>query len=188
MRVGAIVLAAGEGSRFGGNKLLSVVNGEPVIIRVLKALEGLERVVVVGAYAEELMPYLRGEVVIYNPHYREGMSTSIRLGLRFFLDYDAVLIVLSDMPLITKDTVTRILSTYHDGCSAVIPTHNGLRGNPVLIHKTLYGELMRVRGDVGAREILRGRSDVCLVECGPEVLIDIDTPNDLINLNNTLQG
>ncbi|WP_243677811.1 NTP transferase domain-containing protein [Vulcanisaeta distributa] len=99
MRIGAIVLAAGEGRRFGGNKLLVRVGGEPVILRVLRALSGFERVVVVGAYASELMPpHLSNEVVIYNPHYKDGMSTSIRLGLRFFQDYDAVLIVLADMP------------------------------------------------------------------------------------------
>lgn len=90
MRIGAIVLAAGEGRRFGGNKLLVKIGGEPVILRVLKALNEFERVVIVGAYANELMPYLSNEIVIYNPHYRDGMSTSIRLGLRFFQDYDAV--------------------------------------------------------------------------------------------------
>ncbi|ADN50456.1 nucleotidyltransferase family protein [Vulcanisaeta distributa] len=188
MRIGAVVLAAGEGRRFGGNKLLVRVGGEPVIVRVLRALSGLDRVVVVGAYASELMPYLTNEVVIYNPYYRDGMSTSIRLGLRFFQDYDAALIVLADMPLITNETVSRIINAYRNGCSAVVPVHNGVRGNPVLIHRTLFPELMRLSGDVGAREILRNRSDVCTVECGPEVLIDIDTVNDLakvLNIANT---
>ncbi len=182
MRIGAVVLAAGEGRRFGGNKLLVRVGGEPVIVRVLRALGGLDRVVVVGgAYASELMPYLVNEVVIYNPYYRDGMSTSIRLGLRFFQDYDAVLIVLADMPLITNETLSRIINAYRNGCSAVVPVHNGVRGgNPVLIHRTLFPELMRLSGDVGAREILRGgRDDVCTVECGPEILIDVDTVNDL---------
>lgn len=171
MKIGAIVLAAGEGRRFGGNKLLAKVGDEPVILRVLKALSGFDRVVIVGgAYVNELMPYLSNEVIIYNPYYRDGMSTSIRLGLRFFQDYDAVLIVLTDMPLITNEVVSRIVSAYHDGCSAVVPTHNGIRGgNPVLIHRVLFPELTRLSGDVGAREILRGgRVDVCTVECGPE--------------------
>ncbi|BDR91876.1 nucleotidyltransferase family protein [Vulcanisaeta souniana] len=188
MKIGAIVLAAGEGRRFGGNKLLAKVGDEPVILRVLKALSGFDRVVIVGAYVNELMPYLSNEVIIYNPYYRDGMSTSIRLGLRFFQDYDAVLIVLTDMPLITNEVVSRIVSAYHDGCSAVVPTHNGIRGNPVLIHRVLFPELTRLSGDVGAREILRGRVDVCTVECGPEVLIDIDTVNDLtkvLNIVNT---
>ncbi|WP_243677810.1 NTP transferase domain-containing protein [Vulcanisaeta distributa] len=76
------------------------------------------------------------------------------------------------------------MSAYRDGCSAVVPTHNGVRGNPVLIHRTLFPELMRLSGDVGAREILRGRADVCTVECGPEVLIDIDTASDLARILN----
>ena len=181
-----MVLAAGEGKRFGGNKLLVRIGGEPVISRVLRALNGLDRVIIVGAYANELMPYLSNEVVIYNPHYRDGMSTSIRLGIRFFQDYDSVLIVLADMPLITQETITRIVSAYHQGCSAVIPTHKGVRGNPVLIHKSLFQELMGLSGDVGAREILKSRNDACTVECGPEVLIDIDTVNDLTKVLNLI--
>jgi len=187
MKIGAVVLAAGEGRRFGGNKLLVTVDGEPVITRVLRALDGIERVVVVGAHVEELMQYLRSEVVIYNPNYREGMSTSIKLGLRFFQDYDAVLIVLGDMPLITRETINKIINTYHEGCTAVIPTHKGLRGNPVLIHRLLFNELMRLRGDVGARELLRDRADVCYVECGPEVIMDIDTLDDLARVERIIK-
>jgi molybdenum cofactor cytidylyltransferase len=77
MRVGAVILAAGEGRRFGGNKLLVSINGEPAITRVLRAVEGLDRVVIVGAYVNDLLPYLRNEIVIYNPWYKEGMSTSL---------------------------------------------------------------------------------------------------------------
>jgi len=187
VRVGAIVLAAGEGRRFGGNKLIVTVDGEPVITRVLRALNGIDRVIIVGAYAEELLHYLRNEVVIYNPNYREGISTSIRLGLRFFQDYDAVLIVLGDMPLITRETINKIINTYREGCTAVIPTHKGLRGNPVLIHRSLFNELMRLKGDVGARELLRDRADVCYVECGPEVIMDIDTLDDLARIERIIK-
>ncbi len=187
MRIGAIVLAAGEGRRFGGNKLTIPIGGEPVITRVLKALTSIDRVVIVGAYAEELMQYLRNEVVIYNPNYREGISTSIKLGLRFFQDYDAVLIVLGDMPLITRETISKIINAYHEGCTAVIPTYKGLRGNPVLIHRSLFNELTRLKGDVGARELLRDRADVCYVECGPEVIMDIDTPDDLAKIERIIK-
>lgn len=187
MRIGAIVLAAGEGRRFGGNKLTIPIGGEPVITRVLKALTSIDRVVIVGAYAEELMQYLRNEVVIFNPNYREGISTSIKLGLRFFQDYDAVLIVLGDMPLITRETISKIINAYHEGCTAVIPTYKGLRGNPVLIHRSLFNELTRLKGDVGARELLRDRADVCYVECGPEVIMDIDTPDDLAKIERIIK-
>jgi len=187
MKIGAVVLAAGEGRRFGGNKLLVTVGGEPIITRVLRALDSIERVVVVGAHVEELMQYLRSEVVIYNPNYREGMSASIKLGLRFFQDYDAVLIVLGDMPLITRETINKIINAYREGCTAVIPTHKGLRGNPVLIHRSLFNELMRLKGDVGARELLRDRADVCYVECGPEVIMDIDTLDDLARIERIIK-
>jgi molybdenum cofactor cytidylyltransferase len=91
------------------------------------------------------------------------------------------------MPLITRETINKIINTYHEGCTAVIPTHKGLRGNPVLIHRSLFNELMRLKGDVGARELLRDRADVCYVECGPEVIMDIDTLDDLARIERIIK-
>ncbi|BFH73629.1 nucleotidyltransferase family protein [Sulfurisphaera javensis] len=182
MRIGAVILAAGEAKRFGKNKLIQQFLGKPILIRVIEAVNFLDRVVIVGKYANELLPLLENEIVIYNPKWMLGISESIKLGVRFFQDYDGILILLGDMPLLTKETIQKIISSFKESCSAVIPVYQNARGNPVLISKKLYGDLMSLSGDIGAREILKKRNDVCLIECGKEVIIDVDTESDLISL------
>ncbi|MGC9106503.1 MAG: nucleotidyltransferase family protein [Thermoprotei archaeon] len=182
MKVGAVLLAAGGSKRFGSDKLLQLVEGEPLILRSLRALDGLERVVVVGARYQDIMRYLEGEVVIYNPRWSEGLSTSVKLGLRFFCSYDAVVFHLADMPLVTKDTITKLLQNVKDECDAVVPIHAGKRGNPVMITKRIFPLAENIKGDVGFREIL-AQVRACEVDAGPEVLIDIDTPDDLSKLS-----
>jgi len=182
MRIGSIILAAGEAKRFGRNKLLESFNGKPLIRIAIEAVSFLDRVVIVGKYAEELFPYLKDEIVIYNPKWSFGLSESIKLGLRFFQDYDAVLIVLADMPLLTQNTARKIISAYRAECSAVVPVYQGIRGNPVLISRVLFDELKKLEGDIGAREILKNRKDVCFVEAGKEVTVDVDTETDLVSL------
>ena len=179
MRIGGVLLAAGEGKRFGGNKLLEKVNGVPIILMSLNALESLERVIIVGAYASELLPLLKEEVVIYNPRWREGISTSVKLGLRYFSDYDAVVFHLADMPLVKHETVKAIIDAFDPGeCDAVVPKHNGIRGNPVLISKAIFKRAEELKGDEGFRRLLN-EVRLCHIEAGEEVLIDIDTKSDL---------
>lgn len=179
MRIGAIILAAGEANRFGSNKLIKEVYGVPIIRRVVSAVEGIDKVIVVGKYYQELMRILEDQVVLYNPYWSKGMSTSLKLGIRFFQDYDGVIVLLGDMPFITRDTVNRIIQSFTVDCDMVVPTHKGVRGNPVLLHKRTFPLIMNLEGDIGARAIMDKVKKICYVESGEEVLIDVDTPSDL---------
>ncbi|MCG2909249.1 MAG: nucleotidyltransferase family protein, partial [Stygiolobus sp.] len=105
---------------------------------------------------------------------------------RFFSDYDGVLVLLGDMPLISSETIKRIISAFKEGCSAVVPTYKGQRGNPVLISRKLFEKLKNLKGDIGARAILVEERNVCEVECGEEVIIDVDTPSDLASVRRLL--
>lgn len=186
MLIGAVILAAGEAKRFGKNKLIEKVGDKTIIERVLDAVKNLDRIVIVGKYYRDLMPYLENEIVVYNPNWKEGLSSSLRLGLRFFSDYDGVLVVLGDMPLISSKTIEKIISAFKEECSAVVPVYKGQRGNPVLISKRLFEKLKSLKGDIGARAILREEKNVCEVECGEEVIIDVDTPSDLASVRRLL--
>lgn len=183
--IGVLVLAGGEGSRFKGNKLLAKIGDTPVLGWVLNALPS-ERVIVAGRYAPEIINHFPEEVILYNPHWKEGISASLKLGIRFFKDTDGVLVALGDMPLITRDTVNKILSSFYPSCNAVIPVHKGEWGNPVLLSRKLFDQVEKLTGDVGAKVILKKSSDLCFVECGEEVLIDVDTEADLIEVSRRL--
>jgi len=97
-RVGAVILAAGEAKRFGSNKLMAELDGRPLISWVLDAVSHLDRALIVGKYAREIIEAFPREVSIYNPFYLEGMSTSVKLGVRFFQDKEWILFVPGDMP------------------------------------------------------------------------------------------
>ncbi|AAK42575.1 4-diphosphocytidyl-2C-methyl-D-erythritol kinase [Saccharolobus solfataricus] len=184
MNIGVIILAAGEGKRFGGDKLLAKIDNTPIIMRTIRIYGDLEKIIIVGKYVNEMLPLLMDQIVIYNPFWNEGISTSLKLGLRFFKDYDAVLVALGDMPFVTKEDVNKIINTFKPNCKAVIPTHKGERGNPVLISKSLFNEIEKLRGDVGARVILNKIKieELCFIECSEGVLIDIDKKEDLMRL------
>ncbi|MFP3204459.1 MAG: nucleotidyltransferase family protein [Metallosphaera yellowstonensis] len=185
MDVGTVVLAAGEGKRFGRNKLLMTVGGKTIIEWAISALPR-PRVVVVGRYAIELFPVLKSEVVIYNPNWANGMSTSLKLGVRFFQDMDGILVALGDMPLVSEGVVKRMLEAYSSSCLAVVPTYEGKLGNPVILSKKLFPEIWKLEGDTGARKIIRNVKEICLVQGDEGVLIDVDTEADLAEVSRRL--
>ena len=179
--IAAIVLAAGEGVRFGGCKQLSPVGDKPMLQHVLDSVRAsrVDRTfVVLGAYADEIRARIPfdGETVVINPDYANGTSTSIHAGLRALPpDADAALFVLGDQPFVlprTLDTVSRSRSPI------AIPTFDGRRGNPVLVSRALFPEMMEIRGDVGCRAIFGTHAnDITLVPVDDAgILTDVDTP------------
>ncbi len=178
MDVGVVILAAGEGRRFGGNKLLIRLEGVPVLRRALVPFEGMDRVIVVGRYADEIIHEMKDEVILYNPRWREGMSTSIKIGVRFMKDHEYIIVALGDMPFITPEDLNKLISS--DVEEAVVPTHKGRRGNPVIFKTSSLLKFMeRIHGDEGMRSVLE-EMRVKTVECGEGVVRDIDTPADLM--------
>jgi xanthine dehydrogenase accessory factor len=189
--VTAIVLAAGEATRFGECKQLVRLGSRTLLEHALENLRASkidDVVVVLGANAEEIKAKTRfdRERVILNPDYAQGMSTSIQAGLRA-IAADAVLIVLADQPFVRPDTVDLLVDEYfRTRASVVIPTFNGFRGNPVVIDKSLFPEMMNLRGDTGCRAIFGDHPDsivkVPVDDAG--VIADIDTQDQLQSIQN----
>lgn len=182
----ALVLAAGEGTRFGtGNKLLAEVGDEPVVVRAVRTLLD-SRVgpvtVVVGHEADRVREALSGLPVttVENPRYREGQATSVGAGIEALPeDAPAVLIALGDMPFVDPETVSTLRRAYRAGAgTALAAAAGGERGNPVLFGRQHFDALADLEGDVGGRGILR--KEGLLVETGdPGVIRDVDRPGDL---------
>ncbi len=185
--VGVIVLAAGAGERLGGGKQLLAIAGEPMVRRVVRttlaALPG-NVVVVLGHDAEQVAAALEDLPVniAVNPDYRRGLSTSLQAGLAALTPATrAALFVLADQPGVTADVLTQLAVAYTAGHQKiVVPVYQGQRGNPVLIARDLWPQILALQGDVGAREIIRNHPEEVLavaVDC-PGVVQDIDTPAD----------
>ncbi len=187
-RVTAIVLAAGKSSRMGANKLLADVNGEPMIRRTVASISQAadQTVVVTGRDSEEIAKALDGLTVtfVHNSAFADGLSTSLKCGIGSVSpDADAVVIALGDMPLVTPETVRRLVAAYSpaEHRSICVPVYKGERGNPVLWGRQHFAALAGLEGDKGARVLFRTHSeDIVEVESLDEsVVMDADTPEAL---------
>ena len=187
----AILLAAGAGSRFGGDKLLAPYNGRPLIEAVLANLSGApvdETVVVVGEDAERLRevcePY--AVRVVENPDWARGQSTSVRAGLAACgADMRAAVVLLADQPQVGSGAVERLVESFERGAKVAVATYGGKPRNPVLFSREVWPALLReLFGDEGARSFLRGHPEVVEhVACdGVGDPADVDTREDLRRL------
>jgi molybdenum cofactor cytidylyltransferase len=177
MRVGGLVLAAGEGRRFGGTKQLAEVRGRPLLEHALAAVAGLEpRVVVLGHAAEEILGAvdLQGATAVVCPEWREGQSASLRCGIAALGDVDAVVVVLGDQPLIGSDAVDAVVEAARDGDDAVRASYGGTPGHPVLLGRGLLERAAELRGDTGFRDLLRGARTVDLTGLADPADVDTD--------------
>jgi molybdenum cofactor cytidylyltransferase len=187
--VTAIVLAAGESSRFGGPKQLASFGGRPVLQGVLDTLAsaGLRDVVVVlGAYAEAVEQGIawRGERRVINPRPGDGLSSSVRLGLAAVApESAAALIVLGDQPTLEVDVIAALLAADPGGGAvAVLPVYAAGGGaNPVLLRRSGFTLAARVDGDQGLGRILAEAPGVVRIEL-PGGVPDIDSRDDLAAL------
>ena len=188
--VGAVLLAAGLGRRFGAApKLLALLDGRPLVRHAAEAALGSGAhpvVVVLGAHAGAVRAALHGLdlVLVENPDFRDGLSTSLRAGLAALPPAcAAALVLLGDMPRITPAHGQALIRAYRRAAEppcAVVPVLDGVRGNPVLLdHHRLGPELSALRGDRGAGPILAGRADVLEIALDGAVGFDVDTPEAL---------
>jgi CTP:molybdopterin cytidylyltransferase MocA len=184
--VAGVLLAAGEGSRFGRPKALAEFEGEPLAdrgVRLLAAGGTAPVVVVTGAVTVELAWDLAGVIVAHNPAWRSGMGSSLAVGLRALpATSGAAVVALVDQPLVGPEAVRRLIAAYRGGAPVAVAAYRGQARNPVLLAREHWAEVIgRAVGDVGARPFLRAHPElVTLVECGDTGdPADADTPADL---------
>ncbi|MDO5135281.1 MAG: nucleotidyltransferase family protein [Eubacteriales bacterium] len=202
MKIGMIMLAAGNSRRFGSNKLLYQVEGVPLYVRTLQRLmrakERLENrkeellaegglrkgeelclsVTVVTQYQEIYEAAKRaGARAFYNPRPQDGISSSLKIGLKENLEADACLFAVSDQPWVREETLEALLRLFLiSGKGMASLSHKGTPGNPCVFSSAYYPELMALLGDAGGKRVLMGHledADFLEVEEGQE-LTDLD--------------
>ncbi len=183
--VHAVVLAAGRSSRMGGpNKLMARFSGSPLIRQTVeRALQAAVSVAVVvtGHQAARIRDALQGLDVAFahNPGFAAGLSGSLRTGLAALpADAAGALVLLGDMPAVTTDDLDRLIGAFQrgGGRACVRATHEGKRGNPVILPRALFAAVAQLEGDTGARHLVEsGNVPVVDVEIGEGASIDVDT-------------
>jgi molybdenum cofactor cytidylyltransferase len=196
-RIAALLLAAGQSSRMGSNKLLAEVDGRPMVARVAQRLLSSHArpiIAVLGNDADRVDAALAKLPVerVRNPAFAEGLSSSLKRGLAALPpDIDGVIVCLGDMPLVAGRDLDRLIAAFNplEGRAIVVPIRHGKRGNPVLWAKRFIPEMAELAGDVGAKHLIGDYAElVAEVEMDSDgVLIDIDTPDALAALRDKVK-
>lgn len=178
----AVLLAAGLGRRFGGNKLLYPVEGEPLYLHTFEAIppEMFRRAAVVSGYGEILtVARSRGYLPVSNPHPLEGQSLSVKLGLQAVEEgADGVLFAVCDQPWLRRESVEKLVAAWTEEPHRIFAlSAQGRRGNPVIFPARFFPELAALTGDVGGGAVLKKHpEELRLVEAGSaRELEDMDT-------------
>ena len=187
MKVVAILLAAGSATRFGADKLLHPLpHGVPIAVqsaRHLKAVFESDVLAVVRPESNALAELLRQEgcEVVRCERAADGMGVSLACGIAAAGAADAYLVALADMPFIRASSIAAVRDELLRGAALAAPYFRARRGHPVGIASRFGGELARLRGDEGAKQLLAAHgSEIVKIPVGdPAVLRDIDTPGDL---------
>ena len=191
LRVGAVLLAAGEGSRMGHvPKCLLKLQGVPLINRHLIAMSGggiNEVVVVTGFYYEQIEPSVESfpVTVVRNPQPEQGQQSSVKLGLEALgSKFDIVLIALADQPLIGSAELTELIAAFKKrppGTCVVYPEVRGQRGNPVAFSGEVIASMLESGKNIGCRKFIDANPALVhkLETDNDRFILDLDTPDDI---------
>jgi len=185
--IAGILLAAGEGRRFGGGKLLQpLADGTPLALAAADTLRrgGVERVMaVVRPDDPGLARHLEGAgaEAVPSAASERGMGASLAAGVAAAPEAEGWLIALADMPWIAPATVAAVAGAVRAGALLAAPVHGGRGGHPVGFSAALGDELRALDGDAGARGVVAGHRQrlVQVAVDDPGVLRDVDEPGDL---------
>jgi len=185
-RVSAVVLGAGESRRMGTNKLLLPWGETTVLEKTLRNMgaSGVAETLIVTGHERELIEPLtvRYGRVSFNRDYTKGMLSSAQAAVRALgSSTEAMLVMLGDQPLVGPDIIDALLEAYAAGPGGLIaPTYGGRRGNPVIIDRRYFAELLALPPEAAPRALLqRHPDDLLLVEVQNDAILhDLDRPED----------
>lgn len=187
-QVGLIILAAGASTRLGKPKQLLRYREQSLLFHaaqtaVASVCEPI--VIVLGAYAELLKPEVQGlpVQVVENPHWQEGMGSSIATGIKAINSYseqlEAVVLMLCDQPFVSVDLINQLVKSYHLTKHPIVASeYQGTLGVPALFNCTLFGDLLNLKSAAGAKKVMSKYSTDVYSVAFSKGVIDIDTPSD----------
>jgi CTP:molybdopterin cytidylyltransferase MocA len=189
-----LLLAAGEGSRFGGAKQLADIAGEPMVRRVARTLleTDVPVLAVTGAYADDVEAMLDDLPLslIRCEDWQLGMGHSLAAGVRalthMYSQASAMLVCLADQPLLEAAFLRTMLQRHRQAPDRILATaQNGTQGPPALFPRDCFDALAALSGPQGARTVLQ-RETARVELFTSNGLLDVDTADDLLRVQRHL--
>lgn len=190
MKLSILILAAGNSSRLGQPKQLIEFEGQTLIERITETalLITDDILIILGGNFELIIPKLErfNDTIstIFNPDWQQGMGTSIRIGVENLAEKsDLILILLSDQPFISTVLLQNMLQIFVKYRNPIVCcVYNQKLGVPMLFNKSVFPELLKLSGDIGAKSFLHlYKNNISTIDF-PEGIIDVDTLEDLVKL------
>ena len=187
-KIGAVILAAGESSRFGRPKQLVQFRGKSLVRRVVDAAKAANCsviVVVLGSKREQIERELKetDAIVAENRDWRRGIGSSIRVGVENAVnqapDIEAIVLLTCDQPFVKTDTIERLIAMREKTKKAIVASsYSETLGVPALFDRSCFQELLSLPDDSGAKSIILSNHERVAELLFPEGKIDIDTAAD----------
>jgi len=185
--IGIIILAAGASRRMGTPKQLLKIDDQTLIERAVSIAQGLaaqQTVVVLGANAEKISPFIPQQKrvnVILNENWQQGMGTTLKAGMEFFLkqplNFAAIIVMVCDQPYLTTEKLQQLIDKYRATKAAIIATeYKSIKGVPALFDQRIFPKLIKLNRDEGARKIIKNYDGAIATIPFPQGAIDLDTP------------
>jgi molybdenum cofactor cytidylyltransferase len=184
---GVILLAAGGSFRLGEPKQLLPYQGKTLLEHALQAAAALRAasVLVLGANADRLLKMVSNKAIetVVNDNWEEGMASSIRVGLRRMLDLHpdikGIICMVCDQPFVTEKLLEELLERYYQTGKPIIASgYSNTIGTPAFFDNTVFSRLLELKGDEGAKRIMKENPEWVDIVDFPAGNIDIDTQSD----------
>jgi molybdenum cofactor cytidylyltransferase len=192
--IGIIILAGGASSRLGRPKQLLPYRDKTLLQRAVqtaRASLAYPVVIVLGAEAERVQNEVSDQDVhtVVNAEWKEGMASSIRCGLNTFMQRDptaaGVILMVCDQPFVTTSLLNDLIAAHQKtGKPVVTCSYEDTFGPPVFFHRSLFEELLQLKGDIGARSVVKQHANEVEVVLFPKGTFDVDTEADYEKLKN----
>lgn len=195
-KIAVLVLAAGESSRMNGIKQLLKIQHKTLLDITLKKVKTLQTSTifcVLGANAKLIETEIETENIefIYNLNYKDGLSASIVAGIHHLENsnqsYDGIFIILADQPAISIEYFKAMITLFTKNDTKIIASnYNDKPGVPAIFPKKMIAKLKIIKGDKGAKELMKKNIKDIIFSNLPTNLIDIDTSEDYLNYTKSI--
>ncbi len=185
--ISAILLAAGQSKRMRGkNKLYTKFRDNTLINHSINNIlsSSIDELIIVLGFEKKILRKIikknRKIKIIYNKNFKKGISSSIKVGLQnLSKKSEAFFICLGDMPLVLPDIYNKLI-IFKNNHDIVIPFYKNKQGNPILFSNNMIKKISTIKGDVGAKKILKKVNyNILKVDLNDKnILRDFNTGND----------